>query len=89
MSHVHPNKEGDNILHCAAKSSNAELVSFVLNDKRDINGCNENCQTPLWLACCYGHLSVTLLLLQHHATVPVRDEYGQTPLHMAAMWGHL
>jgi ankyrin repeat protein len=89
MTRVYPNNNGDNILHCAAMSDNADLVSFVLSNKPDINGRNNKGQTPLWLASRYGHLSVTCLLWQNKATVSVSDECGQTPLHMAAMWGHL
>jgi ankyrin repeat protein len=90
MSHSKRNKDGDNILHCAAMSDNAELVEYLLNFGLKINGSNKKHQTPLWLASRYGNLSVTQVLLQHHAKISVRDnEYGQTPLHMAAMWGHL
>jgi ankyrin repeat protein len=71
-------------------SDNAELVAFLLNFGLKINSANNKHQTQLWLASQYGNLSVMSVLLQHRAIVSVRDnEYVQTPLHMAAMWGHL
>jgi ankyrin repeat protein len=50
------NKDGDNILHCASMSDNAELVAYLLNNGQKINCSNKKRQTPLWLASRHGNL---------------------------------
>jgi ankyrin repeat protein len=54
----------------------------------DVQG-RENC-TPLIAASCSGHLEIVRWLLSCGASSTVRDEeYGFTPLHMAAVWGQV
>ncbi|EDQ91950.1 uncharacterized protein MONBRDRAFT_23256 [Monosiga brevicollis MX1] len=49
-------------------------------------------QTPLHLACLYGHVKVEEMLLKHGADATAKDvvsTIGQTPLHLACLYGHV
>lgn len=45
--------------------------------------------TPLFVACSYGYVDITRRLLDAGAVLLAKDETLQTPLHRAAMEGHL
>jgi glycerophosphodiester phosphodiesterase len=44
--------------------------------------------TPLALACKFGHVDVARLLLSRGAQIDFCDDDGETPLHLAARHGH-
>ncbi len=44
-------------------------------------------ETPLYLAALFRHGLVLTRLLEHGARVAIAKEDGNTPLHVAAMWG--
>ncbi|PTQ41193.1 hypothetical protein MARPO_0035s0005 [Marchantia polymorpha] len=92
---------GLNCLHYAARSGHFEVSKLILeacpeiiNDgtmrtkiTADLEYDVSN-ETPLMLACLYGHEDVVKLLLEHKADVMVYSESGRNCLHYAARWGH-
>jgi ankyrin repeat protein len=45
--------------------------------------------TPLHSAAANGHITPSLLLLQHGADPNIQCHRGNTPLHLAAKWDHV
>ena len=45
-------------------------------------------ETPLHVACEFGHLSTTKVLLEHGGSVAAVNKYLWSPLHLAARYGH-
>ncbi|XP_067660836.1 ankyrin repeat domain-containing protein 50-like [Haliotis asinina] len=55
---------GDNILHCACRGGNAEVVKYILlQEKVDINSLGHHQKTPLMIAGERGHTEVLQLFL--------------------------
>ncbi|BAM04157.1 ankyrin repeat domain-containing protein [Phycisphaera mikurensis] len=85
-------------IHLAARQRDSDRVRTLLDsgvspdlpNRKEPNGDGGN--TPLWFAvqgALGGGMPVADVLLAAGAEVNGRCEYGTTPLHMAASWGHL
>ena len=72
---------------------NIDAVKTLLEQGVDINSGNEIYQTPLDGAAAAGEVDVVRLLVERGAEVNSRDKLGwtrfRTPLHDAALCGHL
>jgi ankyrin repeat protein len=68
-------------LHEALTRDDIDHVRSIIAAQKDLNGKNENGETPLHLA---RSREVTELLLSKGADVNVKDRNGNTPLHNAA-----
>ena len=55
----------------------------------EVDKANENCQTPLYIACQNGHVDTARLLLDNGAEVDKANENGVTPLYIACEKGHI
>uniref|UniRef100_A0A1X7TLT3 Uncharacterized protein n=1 Tax=Amphimedon queenslandica TaxID=400682 RepID=A0A1X7TLT3_AMPQE len=77
-------------LHLACRSSNIQLVTFLINDmKCDVNAKDTRDQTCVTLACFSGNLDLVQLLIQHYKLKPLAaDKCGLTALYAAAQTGH-
>ena len=82
--------EDEEKLWSAAQDGNVEKITRLLSiGLLDINSIPKHLYTtPLWIAALKGHKDVVNLLLNKGAEIDKRDDYGKTPLHVAA-WGHL
>ncbi|KAI5808430.1 hypothetical protein BZA77DRAFT_329781 [Pyronema omphalodes] len=74
-------------LSLAAGEGHTEVVRLLLEqDSVDVNNANAWGDAPLSLPALKGHSEVLKLFLQHGATVDTRDNYGRTPLSLAAQY---
>jgi ankyrin repeat protein len=78
------------ILDACERGGNAEALSALLgslNVSVDTKGADGD--TPLHVACLYGHADIVRALLEKNADPRVTDGDGGTPLHDASAGGHL
>jgi len=82
---------GDTILHVAVKSGNLVMLKNVLDKKVDVNAVNYHGRTALQMVLTEnsntnksGFLEkAARLLMQHKANIDIRDDSGDTALHIA------
>lgn len=80
------------VLHQAAYDKNPKICQFLLE-----NGANPNKMqnwsyffatgTPLHIAASKNSTDLVELFIKYHANVNLRNEWGETPLHVAAYYG--
>ncbi|KAG6752432.1 hypothetical protein POTOM_044660 [Populus tomentosa] len=83
------NKEGQNILHVAAKYGNYSVVWYILKQDQKLvapllNAIDEDGNTPLHLAAGYGRFTATFLLVRDNRPAEERkpiDSKNSTPAH--------
>ena len=73
----------------AAKAGQVQVVWEKIQDGVAVDSQDEHGKTPIYYACCAGHLPVALLLLDKGANINHRatNPSGWTPLHGAAWFG--
>lgn len=82
-------------LHYAARNGHVEVVQFLLSKGAYINAADKKGYTPLCLAARYGNIEVVNLLIQKKAEIKPDSVFYNfeselnTPLHLAALNGHL
>ncbi len=79
---------GENLLHKAVLSGNAEALEFLLNRGFGVNEKNNSDVTALHEAAGRGHLDMVEMLMVHGAEVDTCDMRAFTPLHLATRNGH-
>jgi ankyrin repeat protein len=83
---------GCTALHTAAEQGNEEVVALLLDKGAQANSRDQRGRTPLMPACCWGHLGLVKMLVQHIGH-PGLDEKelldGWTALHYAARDGRV
>jgi ankyrin repeat protein len=67
-------------LMCSIISSKSDATERLIKSGAALNP-RRDCRTPLHLACCFGDIFSTILLIKYGADVNASDEYGLTPLH--------
>ena len=72
----------DIVIQSHLRFSFFKLQGFVLT-QADYDG-----RTALHVAACEGHLEVVKYLLEHGASVHLRDRFGHSPLDDAVRFGH-
>jgi ankyrin repeat protein len=70
-------------LHFAAKTSNFELVSYLIEKGIDPNSLNSYFETPLFNAVKYGTREVALLLLQKGTFIEIQSSRFETVIEVA------
>lgn len=71
-----------------SKDRRDETVQFLLNNGADINLCNKNGYSPLYLACFDGHHSTVEILLKNRANINSCSKNKTSPLYIACLNGH-
>jgi len=79
---------GRTVLHEAAITGNAEVVTLLLDAKANINIQDRGGKTALLWAAEKGHKEVVKILLDAKASVNIPGEGGDTPLAQAVLNGH-
>lgn len=80
--------DGNTALHAAAAQGSTAAIQALLAHGADPTATNAKAQTPLYLAADHQHPAAIQLLCQAApAAVNRADEWGLTPLHMAARAG--
>jgi ankyrin repeat protein len=76
------------LLHsvCRLANDDAEMVRLLIAYGADIEARSADGNTPLLLASQQHKAYIMVALLQHGANAGVRNNFGQTPLHHAALW---
>lgn len=66
------------------------LIPSLIGAEANINAPSNYCNfTPLHWAAFYGCSQTSNALMEHHALIGIPDKQGNTPLHIAAKFGHL
>jgi ankyrin repeat protein len=73
----------------AAKENNLQALEELLKSGANLEDLGMWDNTPLLVACTYGHAEAALRLIHHKANVMASNEHGATPLHYAAVEGML
>ena len=81
-------KDGNTLLHTAAKAGNTATVWALIAKGAKVNAKNKGGYTPLHLAARKGHKDVATLLIDNKADIHAKNILGYTPLHLAARKGH-
>jgi len=82
------NENGYSVLTLACYSKNVEVVSFLIDKVKDING-NSIYGTPLMAATYKGSAEIVALLLNNNALTNIQDKNGETAAHLAVMFKKL
>ncbi len=73
---------GNTALHQACYNNQSEVVKAMLaKDGVDINACNDEKLTPLYIAAAEDNLLIAELLMESGADVNIGDNYGDSPLY--------
>ncbi|RMZ96049.1 GA-binding subunit beta-1-like [Brachionus plicatilis] len=78
------NKDGMNALHLATSNNDLEMVSYLINQKVDLDSRSNLNRTALHYACQGGYLDIASLLVENNSDVNAIDFLDMTPLHMCA-----
>ena len=82
------NSNGLTSLHLASKEGHVDVVSFLLENKIDVNQATKRGNTAIHIASLAGQFEIAKLLIDAGANVNCQAQCGFTPLYMAAQEGH-
>lgn len=77
------NKEGKTVLHLACDKCSVKIVKMLINSKSEINTIDNKGNTPLHYAAKSASDKIEILL-EHGANPKIRNNYGNTPILLAA-----
>ena len=80
----------NNALHIAIKNNCSHyIIDYLINSNSiDINGINDECQTPLHIACSEGYLYAAEKLIEKGADINAFDNEVKTPIFHACYSNH-
>ena len=78
-------KDDQTALHYAVCGSDVscEILSYLIENGAEVNAFTRRDNTPLMLACKYGHLNAVSSLIKHGAKVNLQDAIGNTAVYYA------
>lgn len=71
----------------ATKENDLTMIDNFLKAGVELEDLGMWDNTPLLVACTYGHVEAALRLIAHKANVRAKNEHGATPMHYAAVEG--
>ena len=74
------NSKGQPVLHAACAFGDTEIVDIMLNNS-NVNQCDKEQQTPLFIACKVGYIDIVKLLIESKCEIFNHSLNGQTVLH--------
>ena len=77
----------ENILHEASIYGNIEIIEYLISLSIDVNGLNENLETPLHEACWHTQTIASKVLIKAGANVNLLNDDGISPLYATAIQG--
>lgn len=78
-----------NLLHLAAYNGSVKVINLLINKyKLDINSKTRDKQTPLHVACFFGKIDISNLLLEANAKLYEKEEGGLTPIEFCCLGDH-
>jgi hypothetical protein len=84
---------GNGIFHCACESGREDIVEIVIEHFKDeptkLDLPNISGHSPLFVACRVGNVDIIQRLLKIKCLPTRRDKLDSTPLHTAALFGHV
>ncbi|KAI1235231.1 hypothetical protein IHE44_0002871, partial [Lamprotornis superbus] len=85
------NRNGRNLLHCAAQRGHIQIMEFIMEDLDDVcvDETDKTDRTAFHLAAEYGQLEVVEFLIRLGCSHSAKDKEENTALHLAAKNGHL
>ncbi|RDD41723.1 Transient receptor potential cation channel subfamily A member 1 [Trichoplax sp. H2] len=83
-------KEGNTLLHIAAKANHRDTIKQILKhtNAKDINTRNTSGQKPIHIAAIYGHKRVIQNMIKNGADINSKDIHSYYPLHYVAKDGY-
>ena len=77
-------------LHTAVRLGRLDDIQRIIEEKIiDINDTNTNHETPLHLACAFGHKHIVHILISNGADMYKKDYFNNAPIHRAISHGHI
>eukprot|EP00792_Barthelona_sp_PAP020_P008247 TRINITY_DN3204_c1_g5_i1.p1 TRINITY_DN3204_c1_g5~~TRINITY_DN3204_c1_g5_i1.p1 ORF type:complete len:640 (+),score=171.45 TRINITY_DN3204_c1_g5_i1:44-1921(+) len=86
---VNEKNQGETSLYQAIFYGYFDLVELILDHGADVNLCNDNGTSPLYISCQEGHIEVAKMLLDHGADVNLCNDSGTSPLYISCQEGHI
>ncbi|XP_058667592.1 ankyrin repeat and death domain-containing protein 1A isoform X2 [Ammospiza caudacuta] len=85
------NRNGRNLLHCAAQRGHIQVMEFIMEDLEDmcVDETDKMDRTAFHLAAEHGQLEVVEFLIRLGCSHSAKDKEENTALHLAAKNGHL
>jgi len=75
------------LLHYAVANCNSKIVDLLI-PKIPINSVDDLGRTPLHWAAQHGDIDIINALIKHNAQTNIKDNFNDTPLKIAAFFGH-
>ncbi|XP_050418475.1 ankyrin repeat, PH and SEC7 domain containing protein secG [Patella vulgata] len=81
--------KGSLLLCEASRLGNEKVVKILLKNGAEVNTCDRNKCSPLYIASSQGHIKVVEIFVRHHADVNSRNLTGYMPLLSAVENNHM
>ncbi|NLB85105.1 MAG: hypothetical protein GX794_03205 [Acholeplasmataceae bacterium] len=86
ISYLISDEYGNTLLHYAARTTNVEMISFLISQGIDVNSLNDQLESPLFSAVKTGSLDVVKLFIQEEALLDIKNRRYETPFDIAVIY---